>query len=57
MLGLCPLHLTLTQKAGRVTVLFVHPGLVAQGSQAEAPAKELEEKVIKAIENGLSDGQ
>ena len=57
MLGLCPLHLTLTQKAGRVTVLFVHPGLVAQGSQAEAPAKELEEKVIKAIENGLSGGQ
>ncbi len=57
MLGLCPLHLTLTQKAGRVTVLFVRPGVVAQGSQAEAAAKELEEKVIKTIESGLSDGQ
>lgn len=57
MLGLCPLHLTLTQKAGRVTVLFVRPGVVAQGSPAEALAKELEEKVIKAVEIGLNDGQ
>lgn len=54
MLALCPLHLTLTQKAGRVTVLFVRPGFIAQGSKAEAPAKELEEKVIKTIENGLN---
>lgn len=57
MLGLCPLHLTLTQKEGKVSVLFVRPGVVAQGSKAEASAKELEEKVIKAIERGLSDGQ
>ena len=57
MLGLCPLHLTLTQKAGRVTVLFVRPGVIAQGSKAEAPAKELEDKVIDAIESGLNNGQ
>lgn len=57
MLALCPLHLTLTQKAGRVTVLFVRPGVIAQGSKAETPAKELEEKVIKAIESGLNIGQ
>ena len=57
MLALCPLHLTLTQKAGRVSVLFARPGFVAQGSKAEAPAKELEEKVIKAIESGLNGGQ
>ena len=56
MLALCPLHLTFTQKAGRVTVLFVRPGVLALGSKAEAPAKELEEKVIKAIESGLSGG-
>jgi len=55
MLALCPLHLTLTQKAGRVTVLFVRPGVMAQGSKAEVPAKELEEKVIKTIESGLND--
>ena len=57
MLALCPLHLTLTQKAGRVTVLFVRPGAIAKGSKAEAPAKELEEKVIKTIENGLNAEQ
>ncbi len=57
MLALCPLHLTLTQKAGRVSVLFVRPGVVAQGSKAEAPAKELEEKVIKVIESSLSATQ
>lgn len=57
MLALCPLHLTLTQKEGKVSVLFVRPGVMAQGSEAEAPAKELEEKVIKAIESGLSDGK
>jgi uncharacterized protein (DUF302 family) len=57
MLATCPLHLTLTQKAGRATILFVRPGVIAQGSKAEAPAKELEEKVIKAIESGLSAAQ
>ena len=57
MLGLCPLHLTLTQKAGRVTVLFVRPGVAASGSPAQAAAKELEEKLIKTIESGLKDGQ
>ncbi|NDP49181.1 MAG: DUF302 domain-containing protein [Sulfuriferula multivorans] len=54
MLAMCPLHLTLTQKAGRATILFVRPSFIAQGSKAEAPAKELEEKVIKAIESGLN---
>ncbi len=57
MLAMCPLHLTFTQKAGRVTVLFVRPGVIAQGSKAEASAKELEEKVIKAIEGGLNGAQ
>lgn len=53
MLALCPLHLTFTQKAGRVSVLFVRPGVIAQGGKAEAPAKELEEKVTKAIESSF----
>lgn len=57
MLALCPLHLTLIQKAGHVSVLFVRPSVIAQGSQAEAPAKQLEEKVITTIENALKDGQ
>ena len=54
MLALCPLHVTLTQKAGRVTVLFVRPGVVALGSKAAAPAKELEDKVIGTIGRGLA---
>ena len=57
MLAMCPLHLTLTQKAGRVSVLFVRPSVIAQGSKAEVPARELEEKVIKAIESGLNGAQ
>lgn len=57
MLSLCPLHLTFTQKAGRATVLFVRPSVIAQGSKAETSVKELEEKVIKAIESGLNDVQ
>lgn len=57
MLALCPLHLTFTQKAGRATVLFVRPSVIAQGSKAETAVKELEGKVIKAIESGLNDGQ
>ena len=57
MLAVCPLHVTLTQKAGHVTVLFVRPGVTVRGSKAEAPAKELEEKVIKTIEGGLSEKQ
>ena len=57
MLALCPLHVTFTQKTGHATVLFVRTGALAQGSKAEAPAKELEEKVIKTIESGLSNLQ
>ena len=57
MLALCPLHLTLIQKSGRVSVLFVRPSVIAQGSQAEAPAKQLEEKVITTIENALKNSQ
>ena len=57
MLAICPLHITLTQKSGRATVLFVRPGVTAHGSKAEAPAKELEEKVIKTIEGSMNDQQ
>lgn len=57
MLALCPLHVTFTQKSGHATVLFARTGALAQGSKAEAPAKELEDKVIKTIESGLSSTQ
>ena len=51
MLALCPLHITLTEKEGRSTVLFVRPSAVAKGSRAEAIANEIENKVVKAIED------
>ena len=49
MLALCPLHITLTEKEGRSTILFVRPSTVAKGSKAETIATEIEDKVIKAI--------
>jgi hypothetical protein len=53
MLALCPLHVTLTHKAGETRVLFVRPDAVAAGSAAEAIAGELTRDVIKAIEQGV----
>jgi uncharacterized protein (DUF302 family) len=53
MLALCPLHLTMTHKAGVTKVLFVRPDFVAKGTKAEAIAKELTAVVIKAIEQGI----
>lgn len=49
-LALCPLHITLIQKAGQTTVLFVKPGMVAQGSPAQAVAREIETEVVRSIE-------
>jgi len=53
MLALCPLHVTVTSKAGITKVLFVRPDYVAKGSAAEKIATELTQDVIKAIEAGL----
>ncbi len=50
LLGLCPLHLTLTHKAGVTTVLFNRPTAIAAGSPAEKVLKEAENEVIQAIE-------
>lgn len=57
MLALCPLHLTFMQKAGRATVLFARPSVIAQGSKAEVTVKALEQKVIQLIDSGLKVGQ
>ena len=53
MLGFCPLHLTLTERAGKTTVLFNRPTATAKGSPAFELFTELENEVIKAIEAGL----
>ncbi len=53
LLGLCPLHLTLTHKAGVTTVLFNRPTAIAIGSPAEKLLKEAENEIIQAIEAAL----
>ena len=50
MLALCPLHITLTEKEGRSTILFIRPSFIARGTNAETIAAEIESTVIKAIE-------
>lgn len=53
MLGFCPLHLTLTEHAGKTTVLFNRPSVIAQNSPAKALLMEIEAEVISAIQKGL----
>lgn len=54
LLGLCPLHITLTHKAGITTALFNRPTAIAHGSPAEKPLQEAEDEVIQAIEAALN---
>lgn len=51
MLALCPLHITLTHKAGTTQIYFVRPSLIATGSPAEKVALELEQDVIRTLES------
>jgi len=53
MLALFPLHITLTNKKGGTTILFVRPSQVATSSPAQAIAEELEQDVIRSIEQGF----
>jgi len=49
MLGLCPMRVTLVQKEGKTTALFVLPSKIAVGSPALKTLQELETTVIKAL--------
>lgn len=53
MVALCPLHITLTHKKGVTSILFVRPSQVAAQSPAKAVAEEMEQDVIRAIEQGF----
>jgi len=53
MMALCPLHLTLIHKEGITSILFVRPGRVAFNSPAKDIANELEQDVIRSIEEAL----
>jgi uncharacterized protein (DUF302 family) len=54
MLALCPLHVTLTHKAGVSTAAFIRTGEIAAGSPAEALARQIETEVVKAIEEAMN---
>jgi uncharacterized protein (DUF302 family) len=53
MLALCPLHITLIEKKGTTSILFVRPGQVALNSPAFKIALELEQDVIRVIEEAI----
>ena len=53
MMALCPLHITLTHKKGETAILFVRPSQVAIDSPAKTIAEELEQDVIRAIEQAF----
>ena len=53
MLGFCPLHITLTEREGKTTVLFNRPGIIAQNSPAKELLLTIESEVIEAIQLGV----
>jgi uncharacterized protein (DUF302 family) len=55
LLALCPLHLTLTHKAGVSTAYFVRPSVVAAGSPGAAQAQKLEADIVKVIEGVMHE--
>ena len=57
LLGLCPLHVTLTHKSGMTTVLFNRHSAISAGSPAEKVLREVENEVIQAIEAALNAKQ
>ena len=53
LLALCPMHITFTEKQGVVTILYIRPSQLAKGSAAEKLALEIEQDVVRSIEEGL----
>lgn len=53
LLALCPLHVTLTHKAGLSTVYFSRPGVLAAGSAGAAQAQALETEIDQIIRGAL----
>lgn len=53
MLAVCPMHLTVIEKGGMATALFVRPSVIGEGSAAESVLKKLEHKVVAAIDASM----
>lgn len=54
LLALCPLHITLFQKAAITSIVFTRPTHVGAGSDALPLLEELEAKVSRAVEAGIA---
>jgi uncharacterized protein (DUF302 family) len=53
MMAYCPVRITLTEKDGKTTVLFVRPSSAPRDSKAYKLLVKLEKKVINAIEESM----
>ncbi|MEN8304073.1 MAG: DUF302 domain-containing protein [Campylobacterota bacterium] len=53
MMAYCPIRITMTEKDGKTTVLFVRPSTAPQDSKAHPLLVKLEKKVIGAIEGAM----
>jgi len=49
MMGFCPIRVTLIEKDGKTSILFVRPNLAPKSSKAYAILENLDAKVISAI--------
>lgn len=55
MMAYCPVRITLTEKDGKTSVLFVRPSSAPKDSKAYNTLVKLEQKVIAAIEESMLD--
>lgn len=53
MLALCPLRLSLYEKAEKTTIVFARPSIIAEQSPAKGLLLEIENAVIQAIKLGV----
>lgn len=53
MMAYCPIRITLTEKEGKTTVLYVRPTSAPKDSKAYPTLQKLEAKVTKAIEDSM----
>jgi len=53
MLALCPLRIGLYEKAGKTTIVFARPTVIAAQSNALSVLREVESKIINAIKSGV----
>lgn len=53
MMALCPIRITLIQKAGKSKILYSLPSKASEGSKANAILKKLETKIITALDGVL----